>query len=341
MDNQTSSSSSVAEYKRIQTRPTILVSESQDFSELAEAKLREYGDLLLEDCNRDNLIQSVARAEVLWIRLRHRIDREVLEAGKHLKMIVTPTTGLNHIDLATAAEKEIRVLSLRGEADFLKDVRATAELTIGLMLALIRRISHATNHVVHGGWNRDLFRGSELCGKTVGIVGFGRLGRIVAKYLAAFDARVLAYDPQLDDDQFPSYAVSTSLEALLQRSDIVTLHANLTAENTRFFGKREFGLMRAGSWFINTARGELVDENALEASLRKGHLRGAALDVLSDEQSFGMSEHPLVCYARDHDHLIVTPHIGGATAESMAKTEVFMAEQFCQIWPTLIGQAHA
>lgn len=339
MSSQVSSPNVTVESASAEEQPIILVSESNGFSVDAVRKIRQHGRVLLEDLDRQNLIEKVANADVLWVRLRHRIDRELLSAGRRLKLIVTPTTGLNHIDLTAASEKGIRVLSLRGEADFLKDVRATAELTLGLMLALLRRIPHATNHVIQGKWNRDHFRGSELCDKTVGIVGFGRLGKIVARYLSSFDSRILVYDPEINHADLPAYATSVSLETLLQQSDMVTLHANLTPENTGFFNEKYFRLMRAGSWFINTARGELIDELALETSLRSGHLTGAALDVLASEQSSGMGHHPLVIYAQSHDHLIITPHIGGATAESMVKTENFMAEQFCQVWPAMIGQA--
>ena len=116
----------------------------------------------------------------LWVRLRNRIDREVFDAAPRVRFVITNTTGLNHIDQEEADRRGVRVISLRGESEFLKDVRATAEHTVGLLLALMRRIPAARDHVRRGGWNRDLFRGNELYGKTAGIVGYGRLGRLVA-----------------------------------------------------------------------------------------------------------------------------------------------------------------
>ena len=117
------------------------------------------------------------------------------------------------------------------------------------------------------------------------------------------------------------------LEALLPAADIVTLHVNLDPATIGFFGRAQFAAMQRGAWFINTSRGELVDEEALLEALQQGHLAGAALDVLGDEKATGMAEHPLVAYARRHPNLIITPHIGGGTVESMAKTECVLARR--------------
>ena len=151
----------------------------------------------MADLDRSGLVAAVGEVNILWVRLRHRIDAEVMAAAPHLKIIVTPTTGLNHIDLEEAGRRGIRILSLRGEAEFLQDVRATAEHTLALILALLRHVPTALTHVQEGGWNRDQFKGRELHRKTVGVVGYGRLGRIVARYLRAFDTQVLITDPNL------------------------------------------------------------------------------------------------------------------------------------------------
>ena len=160
---------------------------------------------------------------------------------------------------------------------FLRDVRATAEHTLMLMLALLRRAHAAITHVHNGGWNRDLFRGHELHQKTVGVVGYGRLGRIVARYVHAFDARVLAADPHVTSHDVAPEVTLVPLEALLPAADIVTLHVNLDPATVGFFGRAQFAAMKRGAWFINTSRGELVDEVALLEALQQGHLAGAAL----------------------------------------------------------------
>jgi D-3-phosphoglycerate dehydrogenase / 2-oxoglutarate reductase len=321
------------------SRSKILVAESSGFSSEAAALLREQGELVLADVDRTGLLSAVKEADVLWVRLRHQIDAEVLAAASRLKIIVTPTTGLNHIDLKEAQRRDIKVLSLQGETEFLKDIRATAEHTVGLMLALLRRVPAAVDDVKKGNWDRDRFKGRELFGKTIGIVGHGRLGRIVGKYLRAFDARILVSDPHVDQETVDSGLSVVGLDDLLHESDIVSLHVSLSDRTQSFFGKEQFSRMKAGAWFINSARGELIDETALLDVLRNGHLAGAAVDVLCDEQFNNMQNHPLVSYAQAHDNLLITPHIGGCTVESMEKTEVFMAKKLSSSIKSVITSA--
>jgi len=305
----------------------ILVSESGGFSTGAAAQLRQVGELTLADLDRPSLLASLQDIDVLWVRLRHRIDAEVLANAPCLKIIVTATTGLNHIDLEAVERRGIRVLSLRGESAFLQDVRGTAEHTVALALALVRRLPTAAAHVLDGGWNRDLFRGHELYQKTVGVIGYGRLGRLVARYLTGFDARILFSDPHVDTAPNETGAEQVSLERLLEESDLVTLHVDLTSKTRSFFGADQFAAMKQGAFLVNTSRGEVIEENALLQALRSGRLGGAALDVLCDERSEGMEGHPLVAYARERDNLVLTPHIGGCTFESMEKTEIFLAQK--------------
>jgi len=169
----------------------------------------------------------------------------------------------------------------------------------------------------------------------VGIVGYGRLGRIAARYIAAFGARVLACGPELKQSEIEPGVTVVAFEKLLELSDIVSLHANLTAANAGFFNAAALARMKPTSFFINTARGELVEEAALLAALETGKLAGAALDVLADESAAGMEDHPLVRYAREHENLLITPHIGGNTWESREKTELFLARKLLAIWPEL------
>ena len=309
------------------SRCRILVTESAGFSPAAARVLSGLGDLRLADLDRQALLKSLSNVTVLWIRLRHRIDTPVIAAAPRLRVIVSPTTGLNHIDTDEAAARGIAVLSLRGETAFLNDVVATAEHTLALTLALLRRLPAAVRHTGVGGWDRDQFKGREVRGRTIGVIGYGRLGRIVANYFIALGARVLVTDPEADAASITPEISLVTLPELLERADLVTLHANLTPSNRGFYGKAEFQSMRTGAWFVNTSRGELIDEAALLSALESGHLAGAALDVLDDELSTGMAHNRLVQYAQSHDHLIITPHIGGCTSESMDKTERFLAER--------------
>jgi D-3-phosphoglycerate dehydrogenase / 2-oxoglutarate reductase len=310
----------------------ILISESTGFSTHAAKLLRRKGTVILANLDRKELLSAIKEADVLWVRLRHQIDSKVMAAAPHLKMIVTATTGLNHIDLAEAMRRDIGVLSLRGEVDFLRDVRGTAEHTLALILALLRHLLGARQHVQSGGWDRNLFKGTELYKKTIGVVGYGRVGRIVARYLKAFDARVLISDPNVDPKSVRRDIALMSLVKLLRQADLVTLHVDLSEKTRGFFGIDQFRAMKRGASFINTSRGELVDENALLCALRSKRLSGAALDVLSNENSHSLKENALVAYARQHNNLIITPHIGGCTVESMKKTEYFLAKKLCAHW---------
>ena len=305
--------------------PNILISEATGFSERAAEHLRNRARLMLRDVDRPALLTAVRDADVLWARLRHKIDREVMAAAPNLRAIATPTTGLNHIDLAEAEKLGIRVISLQGETDFLQNVYATAEHTIALILNVLRHVPAAHEHAINGRWNRDLFVGNELHGKRAGIIGYGRLGRMVAKYLQAFGMRVSVTDiKSVDRVEHPDIE-SLSLYQLLRTSDVVTVHVPLSDQTTGFLSKREFACMKPRSCFINTARGELVDESALLDALRKGHLAGAALDVLADEYSSSLAENSLIRYAQQNQNLLITPHIGGCTTESREKTEHFLA----------------
>lgn len=303
----------------------VLIAESFGFSPEAVATVRRVGEVVLADLDRPGLLAAVTGADVLWVRLRHAIDAEVLDRGVRLSYIVTPTTGLNHIDLAAAEHRGIEVLSLRGEREFLRNVRATAEHTVGMMLALLRHIPAAARQVVEGRWDRDAFWGRELFGKTAGIIGFGRIGQQVARCLLAFGMRVLATDPSPQPSIDLPAVPMVPLLTLLREADVVTLHASYVEQNLRFFGERELAAMKPRAIFVNTARGELVDEPALLSALESGRLLGAALDVLSEERSTAIADQPLVRYAQTHDNLLITPHIGGCTAESMRKTEEFLA----------------
>ena len=149
--------------------------------------------------------------------------------------------------------------------------------------------------------------------------------------MQAFDTHVLAFDPHVDAASMEAGVSLVPLDTLLRESDVVTVHASYGPDTHGMFGAAEFAAMKTGAYFVNTARGELVDELALEAAIRARHLGGAALDALADEHAEGMGEHRLVRLARERADVIVTPHVGGCTAESMAKTELFLARRLAQL----------
>ncbi len=311
----------------------ILNAEPEGYSVAAGSILKSIGSVHEETCSRQRLNELIKEFDVLIIRLGHRVDRELINRGKRLKVIVSATTGLNHIDVDFARKCGIEILCLKGERAFLDTLTATAELTWALLLALYRKIPGAHMHVVAGGWDRDLFRGNQLSGKTLGVVGFGRLGSIVARYGHAFQMNVLAHDPNVTEA--PEWVELLDMAALLNKSDVVSLHVNLSESTEGFFGKPCFNLMKQGAVLINTSRGELIDEPAMLAALQSGKLAGAALDVICGEvgrdEMWPMNS-PLLEYALKHENLILAPHIGGATLESMEATEIFMAKKLAQFF---------
>ena len=172
----------------------ILLTERDQFTSQFKEKLTELGLVTEIGSTREELLLNIHDKEILIVALADKVDKEVLSKAQNLKIIVSPTTGLDHIDEKFAQERNIKIISLRGEIEFLKNVTATAELTWGLILSLTRKIPAAVAHVASGGWNRYDFKGIELKGKTLGIIGYGRLGKIVAEYAKAFRMKVLTYD---------------------------------------------------------------------------------------------------------------------------------------------------
>jgi D-3-phosphoglycerate dehydrogenase / 2-oxoglutarate reductase len=317
----------------------ILNAEPLNYTETARQILQSIGLLDEQALTRAELIDRLCAYQVLIVRLGFQIDREVIDAGSQLKVIVTATTGLDHIDVAYAAQRGIAVLSLQGEVDFLHSIPATAEHTWALLLALVRRVPWAFQSVLAGEWQRDEYKGHDLKGRRLGIIGLGRIGGQVARYGLAFGMTVLAYDPfcRTRPDEIIFCA---TLPELLAGSDIVTLHVPLNAATEKMMGEREFAMLPPGAVVINTSRGAVLDEAALLAALCAGQLTGAALDVVVDERaSSGLTASQLWPYAREHQNLLITPHLGGATFESMAATEIFMAQRLQQYWASDGGRA--
>ena len=306
---------------------TIIV-EPEHYAQEAVDIYRSFGDVLMDRAlSRQELLEAISDAEILVIRLAHKIDREVLKAAPNLKIIVCPTTWLDHIDLAAAAERGVKVVSLKGETEFLRTIHATAEHTFALLLALLRRIPWSFASVGRGEWDRDSFKGNELSGKTMGIIGFGRLGSRVARIAQGFDMSVVATDP-LVKIETPNVQ-QVGLPELVSASDVISIHVPYSSDTERMISSDIFVRIRQGAVLVNTSRGQVVDEGALLGALTSGKLAGAALDVLwaEEKRPVVISGDPLVEYAKTHQNLLITPHLGGATFESMAKTEIFIAEK--------------
>jgi D-3-phosphoglycerate dehydrogenase len=305
----------------------ILNAEPESYSQEARQILQSLGELVEEPVSQERLAARLRGFDVLIVRLGLRVTREILEASARLSVVVSATTGLDHIDLDAAREKNITVLSLQGEQEFLRSVPATAEHTWALLLALIRRIAWAFDDVRQGGWDRDRFRGHDLKGKRLGILGLGRIGEQVARYGIAFGMKVGAYDPYRKE-WMNGIRRFEAVEEILRWSEILSANLPLNAKTRGFLNEERLRLLPRRAWIVNTSRGEILDEMTLINLLEQGHVAGAAVDVLAVEQPAEDRERsPLLQYAREHNNLLITPHLGGATVEAMCRTEVFMAEK--------------
>lgn len=282
-----------------------------------------YSDLSV---NKENTLKTI---DILVIRLGLNVNKKLIDQMPKLKIIATSTTGLNHVDVKYAASKNVKIISLRGETGFLKKIPSTAELTFGLIIALLRNIPWAFNDVKIGHWSSSFWSGRQLTGKTIGLLGFGRLGRIMARYAKAFGMHVIACDPNVSEKFIKSRgATKISMEKLFKESDIVSLHVLLTDETHNLIKEKHLKLMKPTAYLINTARAELIEKDALYEALKNKWIAGAAVDVLWDELSDGshLKKDPLWHYAKTHQNFIIAPHIGGATFEAMQITQDFIAE---------------
>lgn len=312
-----------------QQKISTLIAESKDHSERANALYRSLGHIFLwQGLDKKEKEHALKNANVLAIGLSLTIDKNFIDKMPNLKIIATQTTGLNHIDVAYAEQKGIKIISLRGYTDFLQTITSTAEHAMTLTLSLLRNIPWAFEHVKSGGWNRLLWRGHELKGKTLGIVGLGRLGKMLAKYGNAFGMKVLASDPYVSSAAMKQYGAKKSdLDNLIKISDIVTLHVLLTDGVYNLIKARHFRMMKPTAYLINTARAELVEKGALFKALKNKWIAGAAVDVLWDETPDGkhLKKDQLWKYAKTNKNLIISPHIGGAAYEAMYATQEFIA----------------
>jgi D-3-phosphoglycerate dehydrogenase len=262
----------------------------------------------------DLLAERIGEFDAYCASLHVRMTRSILERAARLRVIATASTGTDHIDVESARERGIAILSLKEDREFLDSITATAEMAWGLLLATVRRLPWAFAATLEGRWARDEFRGRQLSGKTLGILGYGRLGRMVASYGQAFRMRVLACDTQPVE---PAAGVEmVEFDRLLADSDVLSIHVHLSDGNRHLIGAEAFARLKPGAILLNTSRGGIVDETALLESLRSGRLGGAGLDVIDGEWRDDLDRNPLIEYARGHQNLVISPHIGGVAVEA-------------------------
>jgi D-3-phosphoglycerate dehydrogenase len=281
---------------------------SDPLSPDAVAILRGTPGLSVDECrglSEADLLGRVGDIDAWVVRGATKVTRRLIEAAPKLRWVARAGAGIDNIDAATARERGIGVLNVPGA-----NAVAVAELVFGLLLGLFRQIPAADGSLKRGEWDKARFKGRELRGKTIGIVGLGQIGRAVAQRALAFQMKCVGHDPLLRDDTIEDFDVEPlSLADLLARADILTLHVPLGPGTKGMIGAREIERLPRGAVLVNAARGGLVDEAAVLAALEKGHLSGAVFDVFADEPPAG-SKLP------HHPNVVATPHIGAATVEA-------------------------
>ena len=262
------------------------------------------------------LAEAIPGYDALVVRSQTKVDAAVVEAGTSLKVIARAGIGLDNVDVEAATRRGVMVVNAPQS-----NILSAAEHTMALLLALARNVPQADAALRAGEWDRERFQGVELHGKTLGIVGLGRVGTMVAQRALAFGMRLIAYDPYVSRDRARELSIELmpDLGALLVQADFVTIHLPRTPETEGLIGRQELGLMKEGARIVNTARGGIVEEAALVEALESGRLSGAALDVFTEEP---VTEHPLFGLP----HAVVTPHLGAATREAQDKAGAAIAE---------------
>ncbi|HYQ96104.1 MAG TPA: hydroxyacid dehydrogenase, partial [Candidatus Eisenbacteria bacterium] len=234
-----------------------------------------------------------------------KVTRRLIEAAPKLRWVARAGAGIDNIDAAAARERGIGVLNVPGA-----NAVAVAELVFGLLLSLFRQLPAADSSLKRGEWDKSRFKGRELRGKTIGIVGLGKIGRAVAQRARAFEMKCVGCDPLLSDDTMREFGIEPlPLSDLLPRAEILTLHIPLSPETQGLIGAREISRLPRGAVLVNAARGGLVDEAAVLAALEKGQLSGAVFDVFAEEP-------PVASALVKREDVVVSPHIGAATVEA-------------------------
>ena len=286
-------------------KPVVLIADK-----LAQSTIDALGDQVevrwVDGPNRPELINAVKDADALLVRSATTVDREVLEAAPHLKIVGRAGVGLDNVDIATATERGVMVANAPTS-----NIHSACEHAISLLLTTARQIPAADATLRQHAWKRSEFTGVEIFGKTIGIVGFGHIGQLFAQRLAAFETTIIAYDPYANRARAAQLGVElvADLGELMSRADFVTIHLPKTPETAGMFDAELLAKAKKGQIIINAARGGLVNEQALADAIRSGHIRGAGFDVFATEPC---TDSPLF----DLPEVVVTPHLGASTAEA-------------------------
>jgi D-3-phosphoglycerate dehydrogenase len=300
----------------------VLVTDGLEAEALAKLRAHHHVDAI--EATPQQLLEIVGDYDAIIVRSRTKVTADVLAKAAKLKVIARAGVGVDNIDVAAATKRRIPVVNAPAASTI-----SVAELTIAHMLSLARRLPQADRSVKAGKWEKKAFEGIELHGKTLGLVGSGRIGAEVAKRAQAFGMRVIAYDPYLPPKAAQERAIAlTNLEALLLDADFVSIHAALTPETRHMIAAKQLALMKRSAFLVNCARGEIVDDVALADAIKTGEIAGAAIDVFEKEPPAGS---PLLAV----EATSLTPHIGASTKEAQVRVGETVAGEVLRV---LAGQ---
>lgn len=269
----------------------------------------------------DELAEIIAEYEGLVVRSKPKVTEKALEKAKKLKVIGRAGVGVDNVDVKAATKYGIIVMNTPGG-----NTISTAELSVAMLLAVARHIPQAHGTMKQGKWEKKLFTGTEIFGKTLGVIGCGRIGAEVIKRMQSFGMKVLAFDPHVSPDMIGKLGVeSTSVEEIVKKADFITVHTPLNDETRGIIGENEFKYMKKNCFIINCARGGIIDEAALVNALKEKKIAGAAIDVYSKEPL--AEDSPF----RGLDNCILTPHLGASTKEAQMNVALQVAEQIVDV----------
>jgi D-3-phosphoglycerate dehydrogenase / 2-oxoglutarate reductase len=298
--------------------PTVIIAESiADAGLDALSGTAEVIDLVGQ--NREAILERIPGAAAIIVRSATKVDREMIEAGANLTVIGRAGIGTDNIDVTAATERGVMVVNAPNA-----NTISAAEHTMALILAQARRVTEADRSLREGRWDRSSFQGMELHGKTLGVLGLGKIGTLVAQRASAFGMRIIAYDPYVSSDRARRLGVAMlPLEDVLAQSDVITIHLPRTPKTEGLINASSIAAMKDGVRIVNVARGGIVDEADLAAAVVAGKVGGAAIDVFATEPT---TDSPLF----DVPQITVTPHLGASTREAQGKAGVAVAEAVAQ-----------
>tara|TARA_B100000989_G_C19462036_1_gene436662 strand:- start:173 stop:1132 length:960 start_codon:yes stop_codon:yes gene_type:complete len=306
----------------------IFVADKEKLEKKTEEILSKYFEIFHFKGEKSSLVKILKPNDILWVRFDHYLDKNFFKNCPKINCIATNATGLNHIDEKEAKNKDIDIINLKPNDNYLDEITSTSELSVGLLYNLVRRINLAAYDVKNGNWNRSLFKGSQINNFSIGIIGFGRVGQHIYKQIEPSVKDVFYFDKRklLLGKEFKGIKKSSSLNSLLSKSDAIFISAKEDSSKKSIIDDRNIKKLKKSSYLVNCSRGSLINFDVCYKALLKGRIAGLAVDVFDGEER-GKGIKKSVLKKMSKENLIITPHIGGNTKEAWEISEKIVAEK--------------